>query len=55
MADRYLCYNCEKTEDLCKCEKYCALCQDTHQVRLCQDGQYYCIVCREACDYTASA
>lgn len=54
MAERYLCIVCDRTEDKCDCDRYCALCHDTHQVRLCQDGQYYCLNCREACDYTPS-
>jgi sulfur transfer complex TusBCD TusB component (DsrH family) len=51
MALRVNCIICDKTEDLCKCDKYCALCHDDDQIRLCQDGQYYCLNCREACDY----
>ena len=54
MAQRFLCIVCDKTEDECKCDKYCALCHDNYQVRLCQDGQYYCVPCREACDYQVS-
>jgi hypothetical protein len=55
MADRFRCYVCEQFEDKCQCQKFCALCQDEYQVRLCHDGQYYCIACREACDYAPSA
>ena len=45
------CLVCEKTEKLCDCDKYCALCQADYQLRLTEDGQYYCLDCREACDY----
>jgi hypothetical protein len=55
MAQRFQCIVCDKTEDECKCQKYCALCHDDYQVRLCQDGQYYCVPCREACDYEPSS
>ncbi len=51
MAERFHCCVCEKTEDKCECEKYCFLCQGANNVRLCEDGQYYCLECREACDY----
>ncbi len=55
MAQRFQCIVCDKTEDECKCPKYCALCHDDYQLRLCQDGQYYCVPCREACDYQVSS
>lgn len=53
MAEPFRCYVCEQVENRCKCDRYCALCQGEHQVRLCQDGQYYCLECREACDFQA--
>ena len=31
--------------------KYCALCRSDYGPRLTEDGQFYCIDCREACDY----
>jgi hypothetical protein len=51
---RFKCLVCDKSEDECQCQKYCALCHDDYQVRLCEDGQYYCVPCREACDYRIS-
>ncbi len=45
------CYSCGQPEDRCNCEKYCALCHADYGVRLTEDGQYYCLDCREACDY----
>lgn len=53
MAERFICAVCELTEEKCECNKYCALCMGGDDVRLVQDGQYYCQVCREACDYQA--
>jgi hypothetical protein len=53
MADKYKCMVCDQEESHCQCEKYCGLCQGAHDVRLCQDGMYYCLECREACDYQA--
>jgi len=53
MAEPFRCYVCEQVENRCKCDRYCALCQGEHQVRLCQDGQYYCLECRESCDFQA--
>ena len=53
MAEPYVCIQCDKTEDRCTCERYCGLCQGEHDVRLCQDGNYYCLECREVCDYPA--
>ncbi len=55
MADKYHCSMCELEENKCQCDvkEYCILCQGSDNVRLCEDGQYYCIVCREACDYQA--
>jgi hypothetical protein len=29
----------------------CELCYSEYQVRLTEDGQYYCSICREVCDY----
>ena len=51
---RFKCIVCDKTEDECQCQKYCALCHDDYQIRLCEDGQFYCVPCREACDYRIS-
>lgn len=53
MAERYRCRVCELTEERCQCERYCSLCLGAHDPRLCEDGLYYCIDCREACDYKA--
>lgn len=51
MAQRFHCNVCEMVEEKCKCDKYCFLCLGEHDVRLVQDGYYYCLECREACDY----
>jgi sulfur transfer complex TusBCD TusB component (DsrH family) len=51
MAERYICNSCEKVEEYCKCDRYCYLCQSEHEVRLVENGCYYCLECREACDY----
>ena len=51
MAQRFLCTACELVEEKCKCQKYCYLCLGEHEVRLVEDGCYYCLECREACDY----
>ncbi len=53
MADKFKCAVCDLEESNCQCEKYCSLCQGAHDVRLCQDGMYYCLECREACDFQA--
>lgn len=53
MADKFRCSLCDQEEIKCKCERYCCLCQAQHDIRLCQDGNYYCQVCREACDLQA--
>ncbi len=45
------CIVCDHPEARCTCERYCALCQSDYGVRLTEDGQYYCVDCREACDY----
>jgi hypothetical protein len=47
----FKCVVCDQTEERCACPKYCALCQSDYGPRLTEDGQYYCIDCREACDY----
>jgi len=47
----FKCAVCDQTEEHCICHKYCALCQSDYSVRLTEDGQYYCVDCREACDY----
>jgi hypothetical protein len=47
----FKCAVCDQTEERCGCHKYCALCQSDYGTRLTEDGQYYCIDCREACDY----
>jgi sulfur transfer complex TusBCD TusB component (DsrH family) len=48
------CVQCDMTEDHCDCEKYCVLCQSQMDIRLCTDGLYYCLACREACEYKVS-
>ncbi len=53
MAEKFKCAICEQEEARCKCDRYCFLCQGFHDVRLCQDGMYYCLDCREACEYQA--
>ena len=55
MASNYLCAMCDGLEAACKCDvkDYCALCHGDEKVRLCEDGQYYCELCREICDYHA--
>jgi hypothetical protein len=53
MADKFICNLCDLTEEKCQCQRYCCLCLGEHNVRLVQDGQYYCIDCREACDFQA--
>jgi len=55
MATPFICLQCHQPEGQCKCEvkHYCVLCQGEHNVRLVQDGNYYCLDCREACDYQA--
>lgn len=53
MAQAFICTQCDKDEKTCRCERYCCLCQGEHNVRLCEDGNYYCLDCREACDYQA--
>jgi hypothetical protein len=53
MADAYICVQCDKPEDKCNCERFCILCQGQHDVRLVQDGNYYCLECRESCDFAA--
>jgi len=57
MATPFICLQCHEPEGRCKCEvkHYCVLCQGEHQVRLVKDGNYYCLDCREACDYEAQA
>ena len=51
MAERFRCMVCEPVEENCDCHKYCGICQGSNQVRLCEDGQYYCLECREVCDF----
>jgi len=51
---KYVCMQCEMTEERCECEKYCCSCQSQIDVRLCEDSLYYCNPCREACDYKVS-
>ena len=55
MAEAFRCYNCEHIEGECQCDLryYCAMCQGENNVRLCHDGQYYCMECREICDFQA--
>jgi hypothetical protein len=47
----FQCCACGQPEGHCQCVKYCALCHAGYNVRLTEDGQYYCLDCREACDY----
>lgn len=47
----FKCAVCDQVEERCICHKFCALCQTDYAVRLTEDGQYYCVDCREACDY----
>lgn len=47
----FKCIVCEQPEERCTCPKYCALCHSDYGPRLTEDGQYYCVDCREACDY----
>ncbi|MDR3763617.1 MAG: hypothetical protein P4M01_05920 [Acidobacteriota bacterium] len=51
MAERFHCAVCDKVEERCICDKYCYICQGEHDVRLVSDGCYYCLECREACEY----
>src|SRR4051794_21826409 len=53
MAARFICAICELPEEKCLCDKYCCICMGSHDVRLVQDGQYYCLECREVCDFAA--
>lgn len=45
------CVQCDMPEAQCDCERYCCLCYAQVDIRLCLDGLYYCLPCREACDY----
>jgi sulfur transfer complex TusBCD TusB component (DsrH family) len=47
----FRCCVCNQPENQCTCVKYCALCHGEDTLRLTQDGQYYCLECREACQY----
>ncbi|MFQ5816626.1 MAG: hypothetical protein ACE5H2_01545 [Terriglobia bacterium] len=47
----FRCVQCDQPESKCQCERYCTLCQSQYNVRLVADGLYYCVDCREACDY----
>lgn len=51
MAERFHCSVCDQVEEKCECDKYCCLCMGEHQIRLCGDGMWYCLECREACEY----
>ena len=53
MADHFICSMCDQPEEKCKCERICTLCMSQFSIRLCQDGMYYCVDCREACDFQA--
>jgi len=55
MLKKYRCMLCEKEENKCQCDvkDYCVLCLGADDVHLCEDGQYYCRICREACDFQA--
>ena len=46
-----ICGQCDKPEEKCDCDRYCILCHSMDNVRLVNDGQYYCVICRECCDY----
>jgi hypothetical protein len=49
---QFRCLVCDQPEDRCTCIiRYCALCHSDYALRLTDDGQYYCVDCREACDY----
>jgi hypothetical protein len=49
---QFRCLVCDQLEDRCTCIiRYCALCHSDYALRLTEDGQYYCVDCREACDY----
>ena len=48
---KFVCAQCDLSEQRCECEKYCCLCQGQIDIRLCEDGLYYCPACRLACDY----
>lgn len=47
----FLCAQCDQPESKCQCERFCCLCQSQRNVRLVGDGLYYCVDCREVCDY----
>ena len=51
---KYLCNQCDLPEQKCACARYCLLCLSEVDVRLCEDGVYYCLPCREVCDYKTS-
>ncbi len=51
LRKEFRCIVCDQAEKHCTCHPYCALCQSDSTLRLCEDGQYYCVDCREACDY----
>jgi hypothetical protein len=51
MPARFHCAVCDAVEERCACEKYCYICQGENEIRLVADGCYYCLECREACDY----
>ena len=53
MAEKFICMLCDQVEENCRCTRFCCLCQSEHNVRLVQDGNYYCLDCREACDFQA--
>lgn len=55
MAQRFRCIVCDRVEEKCDCDKYCYICQGEHEVRLVEDGCFYCLECREACDYMPEA
>jgi hypothetical protein len=48
---RVQCLQCDQTEGHCECDRYCCLCYSDVDIRMCHDGLYYCLACREACDY----
>ena len=50
----YLCNMCGREETDCQCERYCMVCKSDSDPRLCTDGCYYCLDCREACDFAVA-
>lgn len=55
MANRFRCGVCDQVEEKCQCEKYCYFCMGGNDVRLVENGCYFCLECREACEYVPEA